>query len=310
MNKTIKYKKHKSYKNKKHKTYHLKLQKKIYSGGEDDLICGKTQIFINDILDYQTALGLPLPINIEELKKRYRKLSLIFHPDKCKDNKASKIFIKIQERYDNLITELSSQKPITIANEMSKWYDEEFTRQSPKKETNSDVSLKPSPNILDTDIIRSLINDFKEQRNKLQNINNIHDITIDNKLNLIKKSISVFSNLSLLNINSLINEISLLIEEINTIDTALTLLQNKFNTYKIPKLVTEDEQWLNVQLNGYHPEWSSSWKQLVVELKKKANKLNDKLYKKLKKSELRQSRRAAIKKLPNTLKQSTRRIFS
>ena len=190
---------------------------------------------------------------------------------------------------------------------MTRWYDQEFTPQSPKRETSFDVLLEPSPNILDMDIIDSLTNDFKEERNKLQNINNVNDITIDYKLNLIKKSFSLFNNLSLLKINSLINEISSLIEQINTIDTALTLLQTKFNTYEIPKLLTTDQQWLNVQLNGYNPEWSSSWKQLVVELKKKADKLNNKLYKKLK---IRQTKRVDIGKVPVRLARSTKRIFS
>jgi DnaJ-class molecular chaperone len=74
----------------KHKKY--KITKKKYSGG-NNLICGKEKSYIDNLFNDQTALDLPFSINIEELTTQYIKLILIFHPDKCEDDRAAKISI-------------------------------------------------------------------------------------------------------------------------------------------------------------------------------------------------------------------------
>eukprot|EP00933_Yihiella_yeosuensis_P077781 TRINITY_DN88644_c0_g1_i1.p1 TRINITY_DN88644_c0_g1~~TRINITY_DN88644_c0_g1_i1.p1 ORF type:complete len:288 (-),score=59.75 TRINITY_DN88644_c0_g1_i1:124-966(-) len=51
---------------------------------------------------YWEALGLPDTSSKEEVKAKYRKLSIQYHPDKCKEDGAKDRFQKIQEAYDGL----------------------------------------------------------------------------------------------------------------------------------------------------------------------------------------------------------------
>lgn len=50
------------------------------------------------------VLGLKMPINVEKIKKNYKKLVKIFHPDVNKDNKdAEKLFKEINQAYRILL---------------------------------------------------------------------------------------------------------------------------------------------------------------------------------------------------------------
>lgn len=55
------------------------------------------------IVDYYKVLNLKNDCTKEEIKKRYRELSIIYHPDK--NNGEKEEFIKIKEAYDNLYDE-------------------------------------------------------------------------------------------------------------------------------------------------------------------------------------------------------------
>lgn len=54
-------------------------------------------------LDYHKVLGLNPDANEDQIKKRYRKLALIHHPDKNPDPKSQERFILITEAYQRLL---------------------------------------------------------------------------------------------------------------------------------------------------------------------------------------------------------------
>jgi hypothetical protein len=52
---------------------------------------------------YYAILGLPENANLQEVKKAYRKLAFVFHPDHNKNPQATKRFIEINEAYERII---------------------------------------------------------------------------------------------------------------------------------------------------------------------------------------------------------------
>jgi len=52
--------------------------------------------------DYYQILGVKRDASEKEIKKRFRKLALKYHPDKNKDPKAEETFRQIAEAYDTL----------------------------------------------------------------------------------------------------------------------------------------------------------------------------------------------------------------
>ena len=312
MRRTIKINK-KNKKNKKNKTYNLKLQKKHYGGVKDNLICGEKQLFIDDLfnnsIDNRTALGLTSYSQEKEITAQYRKLAIIFHPDKCHDDRSKVIFIKIKERYDNIISELApSIQYINHADEISKWYNSKFSTQSSKKEPSFNESLEKSHNKFNEDIIDGFIYDFRKERTNLQNIYDDTDKTIDYKLNIIKKKISnKFKFISLSKIHTLISDVDILITQIDIINNKLEKIQESFATYEIPELQNEKILWLDVQLNGYKPDWIPRWKREVIELKKKATKIKNKLVEKKESNLQRQTRRSAMSNFTERLRYSRKR---
>ena len=50
------------------------------------------------------VLGIKMPINVEKIKKAYKKLVKLFHPDVNKENKdAEKLFIAVNQAYRVLL---------------------------------------------------------------------------------------------------------------------------------------------------------------------------------------------------------------
>ncbi|CAL4123362.1 unnamed protein product, partial [Meganyctiphanes norvegica] len=64
-------------------------------------------------MDYYKVLGLSRDCNIADLKKTYRELSLIFHPDKNPGNEleATETFKMISNAYTNILDELQQTEP-------------------------------------------------------------------------------------------------------------------------------------------------------------------------------------------------------
>ena len=61
-------------------------------------------LFLSD-LNYYEILGVSHNASIEEIKKKYRELSLKFHPDKTNSSLASEMMKKINEAYETLSDE-------------------------------------------------------------------------------------------------------------------------------------------------------------------------------------------------------------
>jgi DnaJ domain len=53
-------------------------------------------------LSHYGVLGLERGSSVEDVKFAFRALSILFHPDKCKDDDATEIFRKLREAYDVL----------------------------------------------------------------------------------------------------------------------------------------------------------------------------------------------------------------
>jgi len=191
-----------------------------------------------------------------------------------------------------------------------KWYESEFSTPSPKKKPSSNDSLKQSHNIFNENSIQDLIDDFIKERTKLQNIYDDNDKTIDYKLNIIKKKISnkfKLKFLSLSKILTLISDVDILISQIDIISNKLETIQEKFATYEIPKLQNHNIEWLDVQLNGYKPDWKPSWKGVVIDLHEKATKLKNKLLQKKETSLQRQTRRSVMSNFSERFRYSRKR---
>lgn len=49
--------------------------------------------------NYHKILGVPEDATLEEIKRRYRKLALLYHPDRNNDASAAEMFKEINEAY-------------------------------------------------------------------------------------------------------------------------------------------------------------------------------------------------------------------
>ena len=73
------------------------------------------------------------------LKKKYRLKALKYHPDKCRDNNAGKLFIEIQEAYQYLLNNKKSEDVIkTKYNNILK----EFLKEYFENESNVEIVIK------------------------------------------------------------------------------------------------------------------------------------------------------------------------
>lgn len=54
------------------------------------------------VMTYYQVLGLPVNASMSEIKRAYRKLAVVYHPDKNSDPKAEEIFKSINEAYEVL----------------------------------------------------------------------------------------------------------------------------------------------------------------------------------------------------------------
>ncbi|CAJ1407736.1 unnamed protein product [Effrenium voratum] len=67
-----------------------------------------------------------------ELKKSYRRLSLLVHPDKCQETDAKAAFQKLSEAFEALRESASDERPAKRQNTSTRWWDttwEEFERR-------------------------------------------------------------------------------------------------------------------------------------------------------------------------------------
>jgi hypothetical protein len=66
---------------------------------------GNSQKTIKTVLGAKTlynVLGLPPTCTADEIKKKYRKMAIIVHPDRCKHPRATEAFQRISEAYETL----------------------------------------------------------------------------------------------------------------------------------------------------------------------------------------------------------------
>ena len=59
------------------------------------------------IKKHLVVLGLSSLCNLDEVKRAYRKLALLYHPDRSNDASTTAKFIEIQEAYEKCVKELS-----------------------------------------------------------------------------------------------------------------------------------------------------------------------------------------------------------
>jgi len=65
---------------------------------------------IRRISQYLAVLGLsPLCTNIEEIRQAYRKLALLYDPDRSKDDATATKFIEINDAYERCLEELTPE---------------------------------------------------------------------------------------------------------------------------------------------------------------------------------------------------------
>lgn len=57
---------------------------------------------------YYKKLGLSSNASIDEVKKAYRHLAKLYHPDRNKDKKAVKHFVEINEAYENILQQINT----------------------------------------------------------------------------------------------------------------------------------------------------------------------------------------------------------
>jgi hypothetical protein len=70
-----------------------------------------TTVLYEKIKKHFVLLGLsPLCSSVDEVKQAYRKLALLYHPDRSSDASTTGKFIEIQEAYEKCLEELSAQR--------------------------------------------------------------------------------------------------------------------------------------------------------------------------------------------------------
>ena len=70
--------------------------------------------------DYCGILGIEEGATDDEIKKAYRKMALLLHPDKCQENGAAEAFKKVGEAYSKLLDGQSSGPTLKPTSEMAK----------------------------------------------------------------------------------------------------------------------------------------------------------------------------------------------
>jgi DnaJ domain len=71
------------------------------------------------MVDHYEVLGLSNNASSEEIKKKYRSLALIYHPDKSKNPKSARKFIEIAEAYEALYNEVKENEKREIQDDFT-----------------------------------------------------------------------------------------------------------------------------------------------------------------------------------------------
>lgn len=153
----------------------------------------------------------PNSVTIDELKTSFRKLALLYHPDKCKDKKDIELFEKIKSSYHQILNQLNGKLSHYTHDSLKN----NFENYKPTNEQNSKISnttLDPS---------KFNIDDFNDKFVKQHHNNS--DLGINSEINFDRKKNEYFLEKS--NLENQINQYEKIFENSSSYDN------NTFNKY-------------------------------------------------------------------------------
>ena len=92
--------------------------------------------------DYCGILGIEEGATDDEIKKAYRKMALLLHPDKCQENGAAEAFKKVGEAYSKLLDGQSSGPTLKPTPKMS----QKLRKQARSEMAKQRYGQNPGPN--------------------------------------------------------------------------------------------------------------------------------------------------------------------
>ena len=267
-------------------------------------ICNIEASLLQDILknDSYKALGLLESSSLQEIKTKYRKLSLLLHPDKCDHKKSEEYFIALTNHYNKLkeMHEDVNSKKYSIP-----YHKTNYTVVSREKIDINQICSKLIPIYMN---FKRMKYDLITNRNELIKIYNSYsknqDIVNDINKNLrFKKKISKENIEKINNIEKKFIEMQIEFSEISkNLDTILMDIPEKYykrdyyDSYEDELLrkiicdgsisiydIVKSRNWINIHLSSsdsYH-SWKSYMDQMRIQL---INEKKNSLQKSIKKS--------------------------
>lgn len=203
--------------------------------------------------DYYETLELKRNANAEEIKKSYRRLSLLYHPDKnFGDIEATNKFVKINEAYEILSKGTNNQQPFATTTTTSKsfTFNDNISNLMNKEYTKRELQLVICTSIIfciiiyyiSTKFFPFISNKFKLRREKIKTLEILKQKQKD------QQPIELLDNVE--NNNLLSHKITNEIEKINKFKLVLPLSEKKQDDLEKEKLIIKEIKKNQIKSNS------------------------------------------------------------